>query len=431
MSISGKASKALAIMIMMTMLFSLSFTESFAASGSITLKKYNVPGVVYMGHSYSIKGKIKAKKKITKVDIGIVNASTGKWKYKYTKSKVNRKSFNIKKADSKLKFGKLKEGNYYYRIKVKLKGKKTKTVLNRSFAVVDNSADSSSLSAVNNSGVKLSGVRAPEDYTVGKEFIPKGVVSADSKIKKVEVGIVFEPTNKWTEYKYEASNHSDSFDLSKAAGKLKFNMLPGGTFRYRMYLHTENGVKLAFNKKFTVTPSAKPQQAVNWAVNIANDNTFSYGKKPKTSKVGCYFCGTNQKNKPKGYEKTYVCSTFVHAAFAHGANDPEMLKNCQSGKYCISQTDSNFKNYSCWFKLGLAKDLKVSDLQPGDVIVYYAANNYSGHMCIYVGGNTIVDSEGIKDCWGPNSIATIDKAAAMLVSAAKVSGKSYVMRYRK
>ena len=170
--------------------------------------------------------------------------------------------------------------------------------------------------------------------------------------------------------------------------------------------------------------------AIAWAVKIANDNSFSYGKKPQTSKVGCYFCGTNQRNKPKGYEKTYVCLTFVHAAYAHGAGDPELLKDCKAGKHCITASNTNFSRYSCWKKVGLAKNLSVSDMQPGDVIVTYSPTGVSnGHVAMYIGGNQIVDAEGIKDCWGPNSIAVRDKAGSMLRGAARHSGNSYVMRY--
>ena len=170
--------------------------------------------------------------------------------------------------------------------------------------------------------------------------------------------------------------------------------------------------------------------AVAWAIGIANDNSFSYGKKPQTSKVGCYFCGTNQRNKPKGYEKTYVCLTFVEAAYAHGAEDPELLAECQRGKKCISANDSNFSRYSCWQKVGLAKNLSINDLQPGDVICWYTSNGYSnGHVAIYAGNNQIVDAEGIKDCWGPNSIAVRGNAARQLRSAGRFHSKSYVMRY--
>ena len=170
--------------------------------------------------------------------------------------------------------------------------------------------------------------------------------------------------------------------------------------------------------------------AIAWAIKIAEDDSFSYGKKPQTSKVGCYFCGTNQRRKPRGYEKTYVCMTFVHAAYAHGAEDPEMYRDCKSGRNCIGENDSNFRDYSCWKKVGLCKNLSMSDLEPGDVIIYYAADDYSGHVCMYIGDDKIVDAEGIKDCWGPRSIAVRNNdAAKSLRGAGRFSGKSYVMRY--
>ena len=122
--------------------------------------------------------------------------------------------------------------------------------------------------------------------------------------------------------------------------------------------------------------------------------------------------------------------TFITAAYAHGAEDPELYHDCSTGKHCISETNSNLSRYSCFKKVGLCKNLSVSDLQPGDVIIMYSANNYSGHVCMYIGDNNIVDAEGIRDCWGPKSIAVrYGKASSMLRGAAKHSGNSYVMRY--
>jgi len=170
--------------------------------------------------------------------------------------------------------------------------------------------------------------------------------------------------------------------------------------------------------------------ALAWAVKIAADDSFSYGKKPQTSTCGCYFCGTNQRNKPKGYERTYVCMPFVTAAYGHGAEDPEMYALCEGGKRCLSLTESNLK-YSCWTRVGSAGSLSVSDLQPGDVICKYSADNSSGHLSIYLGNGDIVDatSDG-GNCWGPNSIAVRRGAAAgYLRRAAGASSKSYVMRY--
>ena len=422
-------------MLMAVMTFSLSFSDVRAASsGKVTLSNYNAPETISMGHSYSIKGKIKATKKINKVEIGIVDLSTGKWAYKYTKTNVNSKSFNVKKADTKLTFGKLKEGTYYYRIYVKLKGESRKRVLNKKFTVVDNTAESVGVGTPDSTGITLTDVNAPGTYDVGKEFIPHGTVTSESKISKVEVGIVFAPTNKWTEYKYTAGVNDYTFDLSRVASALKFDQLPGGTYRYRMYAHTESGVKIVFNKQFTVRPSNKPQQAVNWAINIANDDSFTYGEKPYANQQGCYFCGTNdRKVKQSGgdtrYYKTYVCLTFVGAAYAHGAGDPEILKACQKRKMPMYETNDNFTKFSCWMKIGACKDLTVDDLQPGDVIIKWSDHNdNNGHVCMYIGNGDLVEASG--GTFSAKSISVKKGAAASRLKSLSSNSKNYVMRYR-
>ena len=208
---------------------------------------------------------------------------------------------------------------------------------------------------------------------------------------------------------------------------------------------TEEGGLREFTDEETIEPLAEKGEnvdlygvwtgdgipaAIAWAVDIAADDSFTYGKKPETSTVGCYFCGTNQKRKPKGYEKTYVCMTFITAAYAHGAEDPEMLALCRGGKRCLSTTDSNFK-YSCWKKVGLCKNLSESDLEPGDVICWYAADNKSGHLSMYIGNGQIVEAtSGYGDLWGPVSIGVRDnKANKAIRFAARRNSKSYVMRY--
>ena len=410
-----------------------------AASGKVTIKSYNTPGTIKEGKGFKIKGKISSKKKIKKVEVGIVSASTGKWtKYKYTKKGINKKSFNVKKADSKLKFGKLKPGNYYYKIKVKTSDNKKTTVVNTPFQVVSKNAGSVSVTrtaTAKEAGIKLSGCTAPADYNVGKEFKTKGTLTSESKISKVEIGIVFEPTNKWTTYKYTATINGHSFDLGKAASTLKFDELPGGAFRYRMYAHTTKGVVIVFDKKFTVKPSDKPRRAVNWAINIAADDSFTYGDKPVANAIGCYFCNNNDKKVKKSggdtrYHKTYVCLTFVGAAYAHGALDPEILKECQRCRMTMYETDDNFKKFSCWMKIGKCNELKVEDLQVGDVIIKWSDHNdNNGHVCMYIGGNNIVESSG--GGWGANSIAVKSGVAASRLKSLSSSSKNYVMRYTK
>ena len=427
-------------------------------SNGASLKSMKYPGTLTQGKGFAVKGMVKSSKKIKSVTIGVTDAN-GKWTgVKYTKTKINSKSYNLSKLDSKIKFGALPAGSYNYRIDVSTT-KGTSTLANYAFTVKAKTAPAAapavsgggSITALPSTGnkevvtmvddksfadakvddvVTLKGCKVPVSYKCGNSFTPSGTVVSSEPIDRIEMGVVFTATNKWTEFKYDKySVNSDTFDLSNAASTLKFNLLAGGEYKYRIYVHTASGVHIAMNHPFKVISSSKAQDAVNWAIQIASDDSFTYGKKPETSKVGCYFCGTNQKRKPKGYEKTYVCMTFVHAAYAHGAGDPEMLKDCQKGSHCVSLTDTNFTRYTCWEKIGNCKDLTISDLKPGDVLVKWSSNNdNTGHMCMYVGGDNLVEATGRG--WSADSIAVRGGAAARLRSLGSNS-KNYVMRYRK
>ena len=167
--------------------------------------------------------------------------------------------------------------------------------------------------------------------------------------------------------------------------------------------------------------------AVAWAIDIANDDSFTYGNKPAANALGCYFCGTNRRNKPKGYEKTYVCLTFVGAAYAHGAEDPEIYYACSHNKMPLYENNNNFTQFSCWTKVGSCRSLSIDDLEPGDVLINWSDHNdNSGHACIYAGGDMIVESTG--GGFTAKSISLKSGAAARL-KAYRRDGKNYVMRY--
>ena len=185
------------------------------------------------------------------------------------------------------------------------------------------------------------------------------------------------------------------------------------------------------------TGSSGPEAAVEWAIQIANDDSFNYGIKDKdggyANRCGCYFCGTNDKKvKLSGderYYKTYVCMTFVTAAYAHGAKDPTALEICQGGGSFDSH-DGVFDQMPNFTKIGLMKDLNVSDLQVGDVLVHYASDNSSGHMSLYAGDGNIVDASG--GGFDPGSISLKEGAAERYLKAKwnPESSKNFVMRYK-
>lgn len=103
---------------------------------NITLSGYSQPGTLAKGKSCQLKGTISSYAKIKRVEIGVVNRKTGQWTaQKYDNKKVNANTFNIAKADSKIKFGKLPKGTYYYRIWVHPQGGKATRILNVPFTV--------------------------------------------------------------------------------------------------------------------------------------------------------------------------------------------------------------------------------------------------------------------------------------------------------
>ena len=100
---------------------------------SLKIKSYNAPTKIKQGNGYVIKGKISSNKKIKKVTVQVVDAS-GKIRLSASKSN-NKKSFNIKKLDPKVKFGRLPKGTYTYKIIAK-DTKQTKTLVSKGFSVV-------------------------------------------------------------------------------------------------------------------------------------------------------------------------------------------------------------------------------------------------------------------------------------------------------
>ena len=182
-----------------------------------------------------------------------------------------------------------------------------------------------------------------------------------------------------------------------------------------------NGSYLPTTKTVAVTCRKSTCQeqingAVDWAVKIANDNSFSYGTGSGAHHNGCYFCGTNygprKYMKPsKKYKKTYCCNPFVHAAFAHGAQNPKMLKGCRKASG-IGMEKSTFYKFDCWKCVGKPA---YKNLKKGDVLVKPT------HVAMYIGKGKMVEASGGN--WSASSIAV------KKMSKSRYNGFTYVMRY--
>lgn len=164
--------------------------------------------------------------------------------------------------------------------------------------------------------------------------------------------------------------------------------------------------------------AAAIEAAVQWGIHIAADDSFTYGAGRRAHRFGCYFCQTNVgprknlkgKSKVNGhsYEKTYCCNPFVSACYAHGAQDPAMLKACRSG-HGICMTKKSFTRYGCWKSAG---KVSRSNLKRGDVLVR------SDHVMMYIGDGQIVQASG--GGWDAGSIQVTNLGGRKY---------SFVMRY--
>ena len=112
------------------------------------------------------------------------------------------------------------------------------------------------------------------------------------------------------------------------------------------------------------------------------------------------------------YEKTYCCNPFVHACFAHGAGDENMLADCRRGRG-VAMSAKSFTRYGHWENVGKPA---ASNLHRGDVLVK------SNHMVLYVGDGQIAQATGIRGGWGPINISVSNLGS-------RYSKYSFVMRY--
>ena len=296
--------------------------------------------------------------------------------------------------------------------------------------------------------VKLNGANKVENpHFKGYSYSIRGSIDSTTYIKKVEIGVTNEIDGEWasdtTHYKKSKVNKR-SFSLSGAADNaVRFGTLAEGTYYYTIIATlTDGSVWELRHQKFEVIPEPEPvypasvttgaKNAIKWAKQIANDDSFTYGKGSRSHHGGCYYCGTNvngPKKAKKGskWEKTYCCNPFIFAAYAHGAKDPAILKACKRGE-CGGMTPKDWIKYGCFAKVGQCKKVAFSKLLPGDVILSDKKKKGQWHHVImYIGDDRYVDAgwEG----WGSNTIGIRSGMKETYKKHFKKYSSCYVMRY--
>lgn len=147
---------------------------------------------------------------------------------------------------------------------------------------------------------------------------------------------------------------------------------------------------------YTITPKtyagsyAKAASAMKWALNIANDNSYTYGY----GKGKCPICyGYKDKDL-----KQFVCTKFITAAYAHGAKDSEMQKWCKKGsKPKVKDLKKAMKKSKRWKYLGKPK---CKNMVGGEVVFYG-----NSHVEMYFGNNSTIGAHGKDGYSKKNSIS--------------------------
>lgn len=365
------------------------FTTSICFGASdVTIKNYNTIPTLTQGQSYSIHGTIESNAKMSRVEIGVVNANN-KWVTKYDKN-INTNKFNIATADPYVKFGTLGVGTYKYRIYAHA-NKKVYTLLNQQFIVKT------------------------------KPIAIKTVKEQQQFLNRVNVGSII------------GTLAIDGEKGAKTTASIKiFQQIEG------LEVDGVWGAKTEAASKKSITVNGR-RKACNWACSVANDNSFAYGVGNRAHRAGCYFCQTNTGNRKwkkersgephtvngHTYTKTYCCNPFITAAYAHGAKDAKIFSICNNGS-CCGMAPSDWERSPNFKRLGKAKNVAYSKLIAGDVIMI--DTDSIQHVYMYIGHGRLV--EAAYEGWGAGTIAVSGGAQNRYNNYAK-SNTCYVVRYTK
>jgi hypothetical protein len=193
------------------------------------------------GASFRLKGTLKSKYLMTKIQVGFAQAGIG-WTAGYPKvKKPNSKTFKIPTIDSSMKFGKLAAGIYYYRMKVWDQNGCSR-VINKKFTV-------KALSRFTLTGVS----RPPASLLQGSSFNLMGKIGSNLMITNVDAGILDSSGVNWVPgFKFSIATYTKSFNIALFDPLVKFGKLPAGTYTYAVYATDSNGRQAVVLQKFSV-----------------------------------------------------------------------------------------------------------------------------------------------------------------------------------
>lgn len=193
------------------------------------------PSSINIGNGFNIRGTVRSNTNISSVTITVIDGS-GKTKLSAS-AKPGSRSYNLRRLDAKVKFGKLRTGKYRYVVRAKA-GTITKTLINRQFSVVAKS------------NLRISSYNYPTSIRKGFPFFIWGRVTSDKVITKVSVQVV-DGSGK-VRLSASESPGSKSYSILRLDPRIRFGKLSKGTYYYKVIATDKVMTKTLVNKKFIV-----------------------------------------------------------------------------------------------------------------------------------------------------------------------------------
>ncbi|MCR5834072.1 MAG: C40 family peptidase [Selenomonadaceae bacterium] len=150
---------------------------------------------------------------------------------------------------------------------------------------------------------------------------------------------------------------------------------------------------------------ARVESAVQFAIDIANDNTHGYSQGAENATASNPYTGSRE-------SPDYDCSSLVYHSFEHGGfkiieawrNNPEYMARYQGQQYS-GDADTIFDDLSVeggWKKFSW---YEIKDnLQRGDILC-----NPETHVAIYIGDGKTVEARGVNNPTGAGRYETGDQ----------------------
>ena len=321
-------------------------------------------GTLNKGDLFVLRGTIFANKNIQRIEIGIVK--DGKWVAGHKVDQtVNSKSFNVlQKADLKIKFGDLSEGNYSYRCWVWIDGKSNR-IFDKPFTV-----------ATGVPKITLSGVSYPSGtLNKGDLFVLRGTISANKTIQRIEIGIVKD--EQWVAgHKVNQAVNAKSFNiLQKADSKIKFGDLAEGNYSYRCWVWIDGKSNKVFDHKFAVAAAKTGNNIVKYANSVVGKSKSQLG-------LGGEWCArfVSHCAKQTGNQSKIGTSVWVGEQARQTVND-KGGKITFVNKRAYNAHKNDFVSSRCTYNASYMP-------KAGDLYIQYSPDYYFAHVGIVRANST-------------------------------------------